>query len=101
MLADLWAGRKLPSTHCVSLIPISPLPITPTSGSIKFIANKEGTSLIVEFWQLVSQDDAMVHTISCNGDQVDDTPTGAISVHGQSDGVCGETPALLGVMPGL
>ena len=33
----------------------------------------------------------MVHTSSCDGDQVDDTPTRAISVHGQSDGCRGFT----------
>ncbi|KAL6085034.1 hypothetical protein STEG23_037951 [Scotinomys teguina] len=45
-------------------------------------------SLIIEFWQLVSQDHPVIHASSSDGDQVDDTPTRAIAVHGQSDG-CG------------
>lgn len=39
----------------------------------------------MEFRQLVAQDDAMVHPSACDGDQVDDAPTGAVSVHGQGD----------------
>lgn len=45
----------------------------------------EEDSLVIEFWQLIAQDHSMVHASSCNGDQVDDTPTRAVPVHGQSD----------------
>lgn len=59
------------------------------SGPVEFITNKEGESeadsLVIEFWQLIPQDYSMIHTSSCDSDQVDDTSTGAIPVHGQSD----------------
>lgn len=65
-----------------------PLSVLDTSaGSVT--GESRDKSLIVELWQLISQDYSMVHTSGCDGDQVDDTPARAISVHGQSDGCRG------------
>lgn len=47
--------------------------------------SEEGVSLVIEFRQLVAQDDLMVHPSACDGDQVDDAPAGAVPLHGQGD----------------
>lgn len=86
--ADIWDRR--------SPLPLAPSPWAPIFHwpcrilvSESLLQNKEGTtegeSLVIEFWQLIAQDYSMVHASSCNSDQVDDTPTGPIPTHGQSD----------------
>lgn len=78
-----------------------PLLLTIPASVLREFITKRGSesekeSLIVKLRQLIAQDYAVVHASSCDSDQVDDTPTGAIPAHGQSDSVCGEAPALLG-----
>lgn len=84
MLAFGWAAAPFPSFTSLS-----------THGSYQLLVpesllqnkgeSEEGDSLVMEFRQLVAQNDAMVHPSACDGDQVDDAPAGAVSVHGQGD----------------
>lgn len=68
-----------PSTHWPYQVPGPERLLQNTAG------RSEEESLVIEFWQLIAQDYSMVHTSSCNGDQIDDTPARAIPVHGQSN----------------
>ena len=54
----------------------------------------------MEFRQLVAQNDAMVHPSACDGNQVDDAPAGAVSIHGQGD-CCGACQVERGSESGL
>lgn len=81
-----WGGSSSPYAVS-SWHPFHFLSMLPGSGFTT--GESGGESLIIELWQLISQDYSMVHASSCDGGQVDDTPTRAIAVHGQSDGCRG------------
>lgn len=47
-------------------------------------------SFVVEFGDLVPQDNLLLDAVFCDGDEVNDTPAGAVPDHGQGDSWRGE-----------
>lgn len=87
-ICPLTSGREefpSPEPHFPDTLPIDHTDFLSQRVYYKQEGKVEKESLIIEFGQLVPQDYSMVHTSSRNSDQIDDTPAGAIPVHGQSN----------------